>query len=64
MAKTLTFGLIVALAFILGHGSYTGSTVGDFGGTNRPLGLAVLSIVAVGGAIVYRKYRMDTKDKE
>ena len=62
LAKTLTFILLVGLAFILGQGSFTGSTVGDFGSTNKWLGITILAACALGGGMLYLKYRKETRD--
>jgi len=57
LAKTITFVLLVSLAFILGQGGFTGSTVGDFGSTNKYLGFTILALAGIGGALLWNNYR-------
>lgn len=57
LAKTITFVLVVSVAFILGRGGFTGSTVGDFGSTNKYIGFTILALACVGGAVLWNNYR-------
>lgn len=57
LAKTITFVLLIGLVFILGQGGFTGSTVGDFGSTNKYIGFTILALACVGGAVLWHNYR-------
>lgn len=61
LAKTLLFAVLVGLVFVLGQGGYTGSTVGDFGGTSKLLGISILALCGVAAIILYVKYQKEMK---
>lgn len=56
LAKSLLFIALVGLAFVLGQGSFTGSTVGDFGPANKEVGIAILALGAFAGVILYVRH--------
>ena len=57
LAKSLTFIMLAGLAFLVGRGGITASVVGDFEGTNKPLGVAILAVTVVGVVVLYFKYQ-------
>ena len=61
LAKTITFIMIAGLAFLIGRGGVTAATVGDLGGVDANIGIAVLAVMIAAGALAYLTHQRTTE---